>query len=84
MILDLYEVCDELGLIVWEEFMFACALYPADDPFLETVREETKYQVKRLMHHPSIVIWSGNNENEQGLTEMWYPVSIRNPYLYSV
>jgi len=80
----LYDRCDEMGLMVWEEFMFACALYPSDKEFLGTVKEEVIYQVKRLMHHASIVIWSGNNENEQAITERWFLQSIRNPYLYAI
>ena len=73
-----------MGLMVWEEFMFACALYPSDKDFLATVKEEAIYQVKRLIHHASVVIWSGNNENEQAITERWFPESIRNPYVYGV
>ena len=50
--------------MVWEEFMFACAMYPRNQEFLDTVYEEVTHQVRRTMHHPSIVIWSGSNENE--------------------
>jgi len=84
LLLVLYDMCDEMGLMVWEEFMFACALYPSDKDFLATVKEEAIYQIKRLIHHPSVVIWSGNNENEQAITQAWFPESIRNPYLYAV
>lgn len=48
--------------------------YPVDDEFLQNVREEITYQVKRLQHHPSIVLWSGNNENEAAIAEDWYKV----------
>ena len=78
-----YQFCDRNGLMVWEEFMFACAMYPRDDQFLSTIREEVKHQVRRLMYHPSIVIWSGNNENEAALGG-WYPETIENPYRYVV
>ena len=61
---DFYTICDELGLMVWQEFMFAVSLYPRDGQFLLNVQEEVKYQVRRLGHHPSIVLWSGNNENQ--------------------
>ncbi|KAG0299747.1 hypothetical protein BGZ97_003572, partial [Linnemannia gamsii] len=60
-----YQLCDELGIMVWQEFMFACALYPTDRPFLENVKQEVKDQVSRLMCHPSIILWSGNNENQE-------------------
>ncbi len=58
-----YELCDQLGLMVWQDCMFSCAVYPADGPFLEEVEKEITCQVRRLQHHPSIVIWCGNNEN---------------------
>lgn len=61
-----YELCDELGLLVWQDFMFACALYPGDTVFLENVRKEAEYQVKRLSRHPSLALWCGNNEVKNG------------------
>jgi beta-mannosidase len=48
--------------------------YPVDEPFLKSVREEITYQVKRLQNHPSIVLWSGNNENEAAIADNWYEV----------
>ncbi|MFL6258049.1 MAG: glycosyl hydrolase 2 galactose-binding domain-containing protein [Pyrinomonadaceae bacterium] len=61
---DFYELCDELGLMVWQDFMFACSMYPGDEKFLESVRAEATDNVRRLRNHPSIVIWVGNNEVE--------------------
>jgi beta-mannosidase len=61
---DFYELCDELGLMVWQDFMFACSMYPGDEKFLDSVRAEAEDNVKRLRNHPSIVIWVGNNEVE--------------------
>jgi beta-mannosidase len=61
---DFYELCDELGIMVWQDFMFACSMYPGDREFLDNVRQEAVDNVKRLRHHPSIVLWCGNNEVE--------------------
>lgn len=57
-----YELCDEYGLLVWQDFMFACSMYPGDEAFLDNVRMEAEENVKRLRNHPSIVLWCGNNE----------------------
>jgi beta-mannosidase len=63
-----YELCDELGLCVWQDFMFACATYPTfDRAFMANVRAEAEDNVRRLRHHASIALWCGNNEMEQGL-----------------
>ncbi len=58
-----YDLCDELGLLVWQDFMFACGLYPAPQWMQTSVRAEAIANVRRLRHHPSIVIWAGNNED---------------------
>ncbi|MBM3284427.1 MAG: glycoside hydrolase family 2 protein [Candidatus Aminicenantes bacterium] len=63
---DFYNLCDELGLVVWQDFMFACAMFPGDEAFLENVRAEAEDVVKRLRHHPSIGLWCGNNACEEG------------------
>lgn len=58
-----YNKCDEMGLLVWQDFMFACSMYPGvDTAFYNNVKEEAIYNVKRLRNHPSIAIWCGNNE----------------------
>lgn len=57
-----YTLCDSLGLLVWQDFMFACAMYPGDDGFLENVKQEATDNIKRLSKHPSIALWCGNNE----------------------
>ncbi|AZK48395.1 beta-mannosidase [Paenibacillus lentus] len=57
-----YELCDEYGLLVWQDFMFACSMYPGDEAFLKNVAAEAEYNVKRLRNHPSIALWCGNNE----------------------
>ena len=63
---DFYELCDEMGILVWQDFMFACSMYPATQDFLDSVRAEATDNVKRLRNHPSIVLWAGNNEIEAG------------------
>ena len=57
-----YELCDKYGLLVWQDFMFACAMYPGNDSFLRSVEEEAIYNVKRIRNHPSLALWCGNNE----------------------
>ena len=59
---DFYDLCDEMGILVWQDFMFACSLYPGDEDFLKSVEKEARYQINRLKHHPSIILWCGNNE----------------------
>jgi len=61
-----YNLCDELGLLVWQDFMFACALYPADSAFLYNVKKEAEFQVKRLSRYPCLALWCGNNEVKNG------------------
>ena len=62
-----YNLCDSLGILVWQDFMFACAMYPSDSLFLENIREEAIDNVKRLRNHSSIILWCGNNE----IAEAW-------------
>ncbi|OJD28359.1 hypothetical protein ACJ73_00230 [Blastomyces percursus] len=60
-----YDACDELGVLVWQDFLFACGNYPVFPNFLENVKREAIANVKILRHHPSIVLWAGNNEDYQ-------------------
>ncbi|MEN9402961.1 MAG: Exo-beta-D-glucosaminidase precursor [Verrucomicrobiota bacterium] len=62
---DFYDLCDELGLMVWQDFMFACSLYPGDRAFLRSVKEEARQQVRRLQHRACLALWCGNNEIHQ-------------------
>ncbi|TYB78424.1 beta-mannosidase [Bizionia myxarmorum] len=61
-----YDLCDEKGILVWQDFMFACAMYPGDSKFLENIQQEAIDNVKRLRNHASIALWCGNNENSEG------------------
>jgi beta-mannosidase len=63
---DFYDLCDEMGILVWQEFMFGGAMVPGDKPFQENVRAEIIDNVKRFRNHPSVVIYCGNNEMETG------------------
>jgi beta-mannosidase len=61
-----YNACDANGILVWQDFMFACAMYPGDTAFLNNVKSEITDNIIRLQNHPSIAIWCGNNENDEG------------------
>ncbi len=60
---DFYDLCDGLGLLVWQDFPFACAAYPEDEPLRGEILAEAAENVTRLASHPSLVVWNGNNEN---------------------
>lgn len=65
---DFYDLCDEHGICVWQDFMFACATYPSfDAAWMQNVEAEARDNVKRLRHHACLALWCGNNELEQGL-----------------
>ena len=61
-----YKECDRRGILVWQDFMFACAMYPGDSAFLENVNQEVREQIIRLRNHPSLALWCGNNEIDEG------------------
>ncbi|NIM12260.1 MAG: glycoside hydrolase family 2 protein [Candidatus Aminicenantes bacterium] len=63
-----YDLCDQAGILVWQDFMFACGMYPGNDDFLKNVRQEAVDNVKRLRHHACIALWCGNNE----VSEAWH------------
>ncbi|KGO48230.1 Glycoside hydrolase, family 2, N-terminal [Penicillium expansum] len=90
-----YEACDELGVLVWQDFMFGCGNYPTWPEMLDSVRQETIYNLERMRHHPSIVLYAGNNEDYQvaeseGLTynyedkdpESWLKTDFPARYIY--
>jgi len=61
-----YDLCDRYGILLWQDFMFACGIYPADADFFENFRVEAIENVRRLRHHAALALWCGNNEMEQG------------------
>jgi len=79
-----YETCDKYGILVWQDFMFACAMYPSDEEFNENVKKEIIDNVKRIRNHPSLALYCGNNEvNISWHSWGWkdrYPQDIQNVY----
>lgn len=69
---EFYKTCDENGILVWQDFMFAGSFYPSDEYFLNSVKEEVKDQVNRLQNHPSIALWCGNNEIDEAIVNWGY------------
>jgi len=76
---EFYNACDANGILVWQDFMFACAMYPADEKFIENVKQEVIDNVNRLQNHPSIALWCGNNENDEG----WHNWGWQKQFQYS-
>jgi beta-mannosidase len=83
-----YDLCDELGLLVWQDFMFACTCYPADRAFLRSVRREVLDQVPRLRHHACLALWCGNNEtvllNQEALKKPRFRNGYRDLFLRTI
>lgn len=75
-----YDLCDEKGLIVWQDLMYACNVYDVTDAFAENCRQETYDNVRRLRHHASLGLWCGNNEIESGW-DHWGDFQKETPYL---
>lgn len=68
-----YDLCDEMGILVWQDFMMACALYPDTPEFIGELTEEARYQVRRLSDHACIALWCGDNEDLGGVKHWWVP-----------
>ena len=75
-----YDLCDEMGLIVWQDLMYACNVYDVTKVFGESCRQETLDNVKRLRHHASLGLWCGNNEIESAW-DHWQDFQTETPYL---
>ena len=76
---ELYQLCNENGVLIWQDFMFACAMYPGDSAFINSVNAEVYEQIIRLRNHPSLAIWCGNNEIDEG----WKNWGWQKQYKYS-
>ncbi len=76
---NFYYWCDRAGILVWQDFMFACSMYPGDEHFLQSVKLEAEQQVKRLRNHPCMALWCGNNEIDEG----WHNWGWQKQYKYS-
>ena len=64
---EFYDLCDMHGIMVWHDFMMGCTMYPQDDEFFKKIEEEASKAISRIRHHPSLVLWAGNNENDVSL-----------------
>jgi beta-mannosidase len=71
-----YHLCDRMGLLVWQDFMFACSMYPGNTEFLASIEAEAEDNIKRLRNHPSLAIWCGNNE----IQDAWHQWGWQNQY----
>jgi beta-mannosidase len=69
---EFYKACDENGILIWQDFMFAGSFYPSDEAFLNNVKEEVKDQINRLQNRPSIALWCGNNEIDEAIVNWGY------------
>jgi beta-mannosidase len=70
---DFYDVCDEKGILVWQDFLLACSAYPEEDPLWGELEAEARENVARLTPHPSLVLWNGGNENLWGFVDWGWP-----------
>jgi len=74
-----HDLADEHGILIWQDFMFSCTLYPSDPAFLENVAEEARQQIRRLRRHPSLALWCGNNEVSLGIAHWNWPTTFAYP-----
>lgn len=74
-----YEAADEMGILIWQDFLFACTTYPSDPVFLERVKAEAEYNIKRLRNHASLAMWCGNNEIYEGMRYWGWSKKYKDP-----
>ena len=77
-----YDAADEMGILVWQDFIFACTTYPSDPNFLRRVSEEAEYNLKRLRNHASLAMWCGNNEIYEGMRFWGWKRRYKNPVIW--
>ena len=77
-----YDAADEMGILVWQDFIFACTTYPSDPNFLRRVKEEAEYNIKRLRGHASLAMWCGNNEIYEGMRFWGWKRRYKNPFIW--
>ena len=78
-----YNAADEMGILVWQDFIFACTTYPSDPNFLRRVSEEAEYNIKRLRSHASLAMWCGNNEIYEGMRYWGWDKKYENPVIWA-
>ena len=77
-----YDAADEMGILIWQDFIFACTTYPSDPVFLRRVAEEAEYNIKRLRSHASLAMWCGNNEIYEGMRYWGWNKKYENPAIW--
>ena len=78
----LYDAADEMGILIWQDFIFACTTYPSDPAFLRRVAQEAEYNIKRLRSHASLAMWCGNNEIYEGMRYWGWSKKYENPAIW--
>ena len=77
-----YDAADEMGILVWQDFIFACTTYPSDPNFLRRVTEEAEYNIKRFRSHACLAMWCGNNEIYEGMRYWGWSRKYKNPVIW--
>jgi beta-mannosidase len=79
-----YSLCNEMGILVWQDFMFACSMYPGDAKFLESVQKEAEQNVRRISYNPCMALWCGNNENAEGWSNWGWKAGLSNSSVFAI
>jgi beta-mannosidase len=81
---EFYDLCDELGILVWQDFAFGCAYYPDTGKWQEVIAKEAEVNIKRLRNHPCLALWCGNNENHEMFFNQWGGPDVQPPRFYGL